>query len=273
MSTQSGFQLKGNAPEIYEICWVPALMGQCAADLVDAASVHTGDRVLDVGCGTGVVAREAFRRAGSGAYVVGSDINAAMLDVAGKYALENDMAGIRWQECDATKMPFADEEFDVVLCQQGLQFMPDRAAAMAEMVRVLAPGGRLAVSVWRSPSPFSVALGDTLDRYFGEGTTAPWQVAFSLSDRNELRSIATEAGLKDAHVQFDVKMARHPNPIEFVLDAIAGSPMADAVSEMTDEERTKMANEIVSGMEPYIDDDGVATSAECHTLTGVKYKN
>ena len=87
---------------------------------------------------------------------------------------------------------------------------------------------------------------------------------------NSKLTYLTEAGLKDAHVRFDVKMGRHPDPIEFVLDAIAGSPMADAVSELTDDERTKMANEIVIGMEPYIDDDGVATSAECHTLTGVK---
>ena len=167
-------------------------------------------------------------------------------------------------------MPFDEGAFDVVLCQQGLQFMPDRSAAVAEMARVLAPGGRLAVSVWRSPSPFGIALREILDRRFGEGTTAPWQVMYSLGDRNELRTLAVDAGLRSARVQFDLKMLRHPNPEEFVLGAMAGSPLANAFAALAYEERAIIVREIVTALDYYTDDDGLAVPAECHTLTAEK---
>lgn len=156
---KSGFQLKGKGPKNYEAFWVPALMGLCAADLVSAANVQAGDRVLDVGCGTGVVTREAADRTASPADVTGADINDAMLGTARHFADRHGMPDIRWHSCDAASMPFEDAAFDVVLCQQGLQFMPDRPAAMAEMARVLAPNGRLAVSVWKSrPSAWRFAM-------------------------------------------------------------------------------------------------------------------
>ena len=270
MSKYAGFQLSGSGPETYEICWVPALMGRCAIELVEAAKVRKGDRVLDVGCGTGVVAREAVRQTGSAATVTGTDINEGMLEAASLFADQHAMSEISWHQCDSRSMPFDDGAFDVVLCQQGLQFMPDRPAALAEMTRVLAPNGHLAVSVWRSSSFFGTVLCEALDRHFGEGTTAPRQVAYSLGDRDELRSLASGAGLKNAHVRFDVKMGRHADPNKFVLGAIAGSPLAGSVAAMPDEERAALVQEIVNALHTCMDDGGLAVPAECHTLTAQK---
>lgn len=270
MAKTSGFQLSGTGPELYETCWVTAQMGKCAEDLVIAADIHPGDRVLDVGCGTGVVARKAAKRTATASDVTGSDINEGMLEIARDYAARHGLSAIDWQQCDAAAMPFDAGTFDVVLCQQGLQFMPDRSAAMAEMARVLAPGGRLAVSVWRAQSPFGLALAKTLDRRFGEGTTTPWQVMYSLGDRDELRSLAENAGLQQARVFYDIKMVRHPNPEEFVLGAMAGSPIADRFSALEDEECAGIVKEIIASLEAYHDDYGLATPAECHTLTAQK---
>ena len=97
--------------------------------------------MLDAACGTGVVARYAAPRAG---HVVGVDVNAGMLAVAARIAPQ-----LEWVQADVAALPFADGAFDLVLCEQGLQFMPDRAAALAELQRVLAPGGRIVASVWR----------------------------------------------------------------------------------------------------------------------------
>jgi hypothetical protein len=109
-----------------------------------------------------------------------------------------------------------------------------------------------------------------LDRHFGEGTTAPWQIAYSLGNRNELRSLATNAALNNAQVQFDVKMAHHSQPEEFVLGAIAGSPLADGFAALTDEERANIVHEIITALDDCRDDGGLAVPAECHTLTAEK---
>jgi ubiquinone/menaquinone biosynthesis C-methylase UbiE len=137
-------QLSGSAPETYERYIIPAFMGEWAQDLVAVAAVRHGERVLDVACGTGVVARQAAAIAGTTSHIVGLDVNAGMLDMARRVPTPVGTT-INWQEEDAAAIPFPDASFDVVLCQQGLQYFPDRKAAVNEMSRVLAPGGRAAL--------------------------------------------------------------------------------------------------------------------------------
>ncbi|MBT6118239.1 MAG: methyltransferase domain-containing protein [Rhodospirillaceae bacterium] len=270
MNTRSGFQLKGTGPEIYESCFVPAQMGRFATHLVDAAAVSAGDTVLDVACGTGVVARAAARKAGTSGSITGVDLNESMLEVARQVAAEQGLPHIQWKQCDAGALPFEDGAFYVVLCQQGLQFMPDKAAAVMEMARVLAPGGRLAVSVWKAQSPLGAALGTVLERHFGDGSTADWQVMYALGNRDKIRAFATDAGLREAHVSFDVKVSRHAEPEAFIGGMIAGSPLAGEVAKLTEGEQRSIVQEILKELEDYLDDDGVAVPAGCLTLTARK---
>lgn len=270
MGKSSGFQVKQSGAQLYELCWVPALMGKCAEDLVAEAGVKPGDRVLDVACGTGIVARHALKKALPGGSVVGSDINAPMLDAARSIASDLELTNIEWHLGDATELPFEDASFDVVLCQQGLQFIPDKSGVLREMARVLRPGGRVAVSVWKEPSKFGDVLGEVLDRHFGEGVTAAWQVAYSLGDRDELRSLATDNGFKDACVSLDMKMGRHAAPQEFVKNAIAASPLAGDFEKADEGEQREILQEIIHGMKNCMDDGGLAIPASCHTLTARK---
>ena len=270
MTGESGFQLKQGGPDVYELCWVRAQMGRCAEELMDAADVAPGDRVLDVACGTGAVARAAAARCGVAANVTGTDVNAGMLEAAARFAAEAGLSEITWLECDAAAMPLPDAAFEVALCQQGLQFMPDKPGAMAEMARVLKPGGRLALSVWKTRAPIGAAFATVLDREFGEGTTAPWEMIYSLGDRNRLHELAEIAGLHDAHVSLDVKFARHPDPEAFITGAIAGSPIASAMAELPEAEHSRLIKEIVAELANYHDDDGLASPAECLTLTALK---
>jgi len=148
MGEQSGWQLSGNAPEAYERYIIPALFHEWACDLVETAAVQAGERVLDVACGTGVVARVAASRVGKAGHVVGVDVNEGMLGMA-RTVPPSLGTTITWQQGDAAALPLPNAAFDVVLCQQGLQYFPQREAALREMARVLVPGGRLALSVWR----------------------------------------------------------------------------------------------------------------------------
>jgi len=266
----SGFQLKQGGPEVYELCWVRAQMGRCAEELVAAARVAPGDRVLDVACGTGVVARTAANNSGAAANVTGTDVNAGMLEAAARIASEAGHAEISWIECDVAAMPLPDAAFDVALCQQGLQFMPDKPGAMAEIARVLKPGGRLALSVWKNQSPIGAAFATVLDRHFGAGTTAPWEMVYSLGDRDRLHELAEGAGLRDSHVVFDVKFARYPDPEAFITGAIAGSPIAGTMAELPEAEHARLIKEIVAELEDCRDDDGLAAPAQCLTLTARK---
>lgn len=267
MVEDSGFQLNQGGPEVYELCWVRAQMSRCAEELVAATDVAAGDRVLDIACGTGVVARRAAARSGAGRNVTGTDVNSAMLEAAERFATAEKLTDITWIECDAAAMPLPDAAFDVALCQQGLQFMPDKARAMAEMARVLRPGGRVGLTVWKTRAPIGAAFATVLDREFGPGTTAPWEQIYSLGDRDRLHALAEGAGYRDVHVTLDVKFARHPDPETFIAGAIAGSPIAETLARLPASEQLRLVREIVAELAEYRDDDGVASPAQCLTLT------
>jgi SAM-dependent methyltransferase len=124
------WQLDGSAPELYERCLVPAITRIWASDLIDRAGPKPGQSLLDVACGTGVVARLAAERMRTGR-VVGLDLNEGMLAVARSVPVTG--APIEWREGSALSLPFENRSFDLVLCQLGVQFFPDRSLALREM--------------------------------------------------------------------------------------------------------------------------------------------
>src|SRR5688500_17922473 len=113
------------AADVYERLFVPAEFQEWAPRVIEAARVRQGQRVLDVACGTGVLAREAAGVAGSGGHVAGVDLDGGMLIVAARVA-----PWIDWREASAESLPFADASFDAVVSQFWLMFFPDRRAAL-----------------------------------------------------------------------------------------------------------------------------------------------
>jgi SAM-dependent methyltransferase len=142
------WQVAGNAAQAYEQRLVPAIFAAWAPRVLALAAPAPGQRLLDVACGTGVVAGLAAERLGPAGQVAGLDLNPGMLAVAASRPVDGAPTG--WVQASAGRLPFPDGSFQVICCQAGLQFLPDRPAALAEMARVLAPGGRLAALVWRS---------------------------------------------------------------------------------------------------------------------------
>jgi SAM-dependent methyltransferase len=208
----------GNPAETYERFMVPPLFAPCARQLVEAAGVGPGSRVLDVGCGTGVVARHAAARVGPGGAVAGLDASPAMLAVARRVAAEEG-ARIDWHEGRAERLPFPAGAFDRVLCQFALMFVADRAAAATEMHRVLATGGQVAVSVFQELDrhPFYRALDEAIRRRLGESGVAD---IFTLGDGHALAASLGRAGFRDVRLVPLAVTARFPDPDRFLAGEI-----------------------------------------------------
>jgi ubiquinone/menaquinone biosynthesis C-methylase UbiE len=236
-------------------------------DLVALAALHTGERVLDVACGTGVLARLAAKAVGPTGKVAGADLNEGMLATARDQA-EREELSIEWHTCDAAALSIPDGSFDVALCQWGLEFFSDRLRGLREVARVLVPGGRLVLRVWRAldRQPFYVALLDALERHLGPGAGAPIRAAFTLPDRKELRTLVTEAGFSRVHVRITTNLLRFPSLEQYVLGYLAATPIAARVASMGDQGRSAVVSEVAEALQAYIDDDGLAAPVENHIV-------
>jgi SAM-dependent methyltransferase len=223
------FQLTGNAAERYERWVVPFVVGPWVPRLLDLADLRPGERVLDVATGTGVVARLAARRLIPGGAVTGLDLNEPMLTEAKRLPLPPGLT-VDWRQGSALALPFADGMYDVVLCQQGLQFFPDRLKALDEMRRVLTAGGRVAVSVWTGPSPYFGAMREGLARHVGAQAATSGAAAFSLGDATELRGLLAGAGFRDVVVHHVHMTLRLPSPEEFLLRHLSAIAVAELVA-------------------------------------------
>lgn len=261
------FQILGEAAERYERWAVPFVLGPWAPGLLDLAALRAGERVLDIACGTGVVARLAARRVTPGGTVTGLDLNDGMLAVARRLQLPPGLT-IDWRQGNALALPLADGVFDVVLCQQGLQFFPNRLKALGEMRRVLTPTGRVALSVWTGPSPYFVAQREGLARYVSAEAATSTAAAFSLGDAAELRALLEEAGLRHVVVHHVRMTLRLPPPEEFLLRHLSGVPAGAIVAAASDEARASLVSHMKEATRAYVDGYGLAVPQEVNVATG-----
>jgi ubiquinone/menaquinone biosynthesis C-methylase UbiE len=215
-----------NPAETYESYFVPAMFLPWATILLRHAAAQSGERVLDVACGTGIVARQAAQLVGADGQVVAIDKDPAMLDMARALPAPSG-AMITWQEGNAMALPFPDGAFDLVLCQHGLQFVPDRVAAVQEMRRVLATGGRALAIVLQALArhPVFEALMESVARHLSLPIFAV-MTPFALYDAEELRSLFTSAGFKKVDILPESATIRFPEPERFVPLAVTSSAAA-----------------------------------------------
>lgn len=222
MNTHEQWQLTMKAAELYERYPARYILGPWAPLLVDAAHPSAGERVLDVACGTGVIAREAAKRVGPAGRVVGIDLNPGMIAVA-RSLPALDGAPIEWVEGSALDLDLDNSSFNVVLCQQGLQFFPDKALALREMRRVLDRGGRLALSVWNNIGLYNTAVSAALAKFVNEDVAARFNASRKAHTADELQRLAAEAGFSAAEVSVGRINIRLPRIDKFVLDHLTAS--------------------------------------------------
>ncbi len=228
-------------PEIYERWLVGPLFRPWAEVILDELGVVGGDRVLDVACGTGIVARVARERVGDTGQVVGVDSNPQMLMVA-----RGTDSHIDWREGNAVSLPLQDgEEFDVVVCQQGLQFIPDKPAAVRQMRDALASGGRLGVATWRPVEeiPLIRELHGVAEKRLGPIIDN----RHSLGDASLVRRLLRETELREIEVKtMSCPVSFEDGEIFVRLNAMALVGMSAAGKQLTVEERSRVADTIVS---------------------------
>jgi ubiquinone/menaquinone biosynthesis C-methylase UbiE len=274
MTWQDQYQQEGGAAELFQRYIVPRITSLWAKDLVDRACVQVGESVLDVACGTGVVTRLAAQQSGNGR-VVGLDLNADMLRVARGVAHVDDMS-IVWCEGSALALPFEDGAFNIVLCQLGLQFFPDKSLALHEMARVLSSGGRLLLSVFTSieRTPVAYVFANALDRRLGESASSAKRAEHSFSDSDRLAQLAADAGLKNVLVVPVTQTIRFPSALDYVWLQLMATPQARLLSKMKAPERDAMIQVIAQDLGSALGSAGptgeISSAQECNVLTATR---
>ncbi len=260
-------QAQTDAANAYETLMVPALFGEWALRVADAAQIRPAQRVLDVACGTGVLGREVAARTGPTGVVVGLDPTPGMLEVAKRLA-----PALEWRQGVAESLPFPDQSFDAVVSQFGLMFFKDRREALREALRVLVPEGRTAVAVWDSldniPAYFAeVAL---LDCVAGERAANALRAPFALGDREELAALFEDAGIVSVEVTTDQGTALFPSIRVMVEADLRGwLPVMGVV--LPEEQITQILDEAEDILRPYVTTGGtVVFDTSAHIITGAK---
>lgn len=247
----------GSAPETYQSFLVPAMFTPFAERLLDDLGVRPGDRVLDIACGTGVVARAAARRAGTGGQVTGVDMGPPMLAVARAQEIDDGAAPITYVEGDAQDLPVDDGAFDVVTCHHGLQFFPDQATAVSEMRRALAAGGHVGIGCWTAfeQTPFA-AVGAALQRHLGEERGEAMRSPFAVG-ADRLDELLRGAGFSDVRVDavtLPVTFASHK---EFARLALCAGPIGPPFLAAPAETQAAIVADITSALAPLADGDTI----------------
>jgi ubiquinone/menaquinone biosynthesis C-methylase UbiE len=258
-------QVTSSAAEVYEEFFVPALFQEWGDRVADTVTLRAGDRVLDVACGTGVLTRAAAVRVGPSGAAIGLDVNEGMLAVARRKAPRLD-----WRSGRAEALPFDTESFDAVVSQFGLMFFEDRRAALAEMMRVLRHGGRLAVAVWDSleRTPGYATVTQLLQRLFGDRVADALRAPFTLGDPGALRSLFSSAGIPSATVTTVKGTARFPSIKAWIYTDVKGWTLADMID---DAQLARLLDEAEKALRPFLAADGtVAFEAPAHIVTATK---
>ena len=271
MNRPEQWHLSNDAAKRYDRCVAHYILGPWAPLLVETAGIVPGECVLDVACGTGVVTRIAAERTGITGKVVGLDLNPDMIAVA--QALPPPAgATIEWLTRSALDLGLEDAFFDAVLCQQGLQFFPDKLTALREMRRVLRSGGRLALSVWSSIGHYNSAVGKALEQFIGRDTAQRFWASRQAPSKDELLGLAIDAGFSDAQISLARLDIRLPQLDQFAIQHLAATPVASAIAAAGAETRGMIGASVMHQLERYADTEGtVSYPEETYVLTASRH--
>ncbi len=261
------FQLSGSAPEIYENTMVPLWMARWADALLTLVSLKPGECVLDVACGTGVTTRIAKRDVGAGGQVTGLDINAGMLAKARELAPDID---ISWTEGDVTGTGLAPGTFDAIISQHGYHYFPDQPAALKEFFRVLAPGGRIAMSIWDGHSVYTEAICSAVAKYISPEIANKQRSQRETPSADTLRQSFAKAGFHNVAVIRQELSIKVPLAAEFVPLHLGSMPIADAFHNLPDEKKERLINDVADTLKSYTVGNQIIYPDAVNVATGRK---
>jgi SAM-dependent methyltransferase len=264
MSSSESFGLSVEAAEAYEATFVQRLFADWTPHLLDVAGIAPGRRILDVACGTGVVARGAADRIGEDGTVVGVDLNEAMLAVARRLRPE-----LEWRQADVAELPFPDNSFDVVLCQAGLMFFPDADQAIREMARVVRPDGVVGLQVWDrlEAQPGYQPFTDVAARHAGPEAIDLMGVYFVWGDVDELGALVQGSGLDVTALRTLSTLMPFDSIDEFVKAEVEATPLAE---QLDDDAYRRILEDSREALASFRTEAGVEIPVSGHVVTAKK---
>ena len=261
MSTVSYRDFTGTAAENYQRYFVPAIATPVSVGLLETARLQPGERVLDVACGTGVITRLAAEAVGPTGSVTGIDLAPDMIHVSRATPAPAEPP-IDWYIGDAAALPSPDDTYDAVLCQMGLMFISDRAAALAEMRRTLVPGGRVVIGTPGAIQPPFEILEHALIEHISADLGGFVRAVFSMHDPDGLASILRGVGLRDVTATIKQATLRLPTPAEFLWQYINLTPMGPIVAQAPEAAKQAMERDVVERWQPYVGEGGTVAGEQ-----------
>ena len=219
----------GSVPEYYDRNLGPVIFEGYASEMAKKAAAHVPRRVLELAAGTGIVTQQLRRALPPQSRLTASDLNPPMLEIArGKLGSRDD---VQFQPADATQLPFGDRAFDLVVCQFGVMFFPDRPKSYREVRRVLGPGGRYLLSVWDSLTynPFGRVAFDAVSKFFPDDPPQFYAVPFGHNRIDEIRAELSDAGFTDVHAHILRREEPNVDPIAFATGLVLGNPLGEQI--------------------------------------------
>jgi ubiquinone/menaquinone biosynthesis C-methylase UbiE len=252
MSTASFREYSGPAAQLYQEFFVPPIAAPASGGLLRVADLQPGERVVDVACGTGVIARAAAEVVGATGSVVGVDVAPDMLAVAAEVPASG--AAIEWTEGDAAALPLTDSSCDVALSQMGLMFVGDKVAAASELHRVVAPSGRVAVNTPGHISPVLEAMRDAIADNIDPNLGGFVDAVFSMPDPADLVGLLSDAGFEDAAGEEYSAVLDLPAPAEMLWTSINLTPLGAFVGPAPDAAKDAMERQFVEACVTHVVD-------------------
>ena len=250
---------------IYETQLVTAIFEPLARILIERARPEPGEHVLDAACGTGIVARLVAPMVGPSGRTVGLDYDPIMIEMARSLAPE-----IEWRQGDLQNLPFPDGFYDLVLCQQGLQYLPDHGAGLRQIHRVLRPGGRMVLATWSdlAKSPGHVLLFQALEATIGPDRARP--LAWSLADEAQLLELVSEAGFVSVTTTIISLQTRYPSARAFVEILLKGSSKVtrEELAQIPADRKAAFINKVAMRLRDYETSNALTLPMESRVLVG-----
>ncbi|MCR9213184.1 MAG: methyltransferase domain-containing protein [Proteobacteria bacterium] len=261
------FQLSGSAPDIYENTMVPLWFGRWAKALMTIASLDAGERVLDVACGTGVTTRLAKRDVGANGSVTGLDINASMLMKARELAPDMD---ITWVESDVVGTELPSDDFDAIISQHGYHYFPDQHAALKEFYRILAPNGRIVMSIWDGHSAYTKAICAAVEKFISPEIAMKQRSQRETPSPETLLAQVSKAGFRNTEVVRQELSIEVPLAAEFVPLHLGSMPIANAFHSLPDNKKEALISDVAQTLNCHIVGNQLIYPDAVNVVTGVK---
>jgi ubiquinone/menaquinone biosynthesis C-methylase UbiE len=221
----------GSIPAAYDRYLGHVFFQPYAEDLAARLQVKENGSVLELACGTGILTRELRNRLPATAKLIATDLNEPMFENAAAKFAKGEV--VEWQQADACSLPFGDGMFDVVVCQFGIMFVPDKTLAAREAHRVLKPGGLFLFNVWDAleHNELGRIAHETITSYFDKDPPAFYQVPFGYHDRDEIKRVLEEAGFRDIRIEVVEKISGASRAEDAATGLVQGNPVSVAIAE------------------------------------------